>query len=74
VDPAQYRLFVEQLVTVVLERNDSARQSLGNLILNALKHAKIETVHVVEGLKSVLALAEDMIIDIPRIKTYLSGS
>ena len=72
VDPEQYRIFFENLISTVLERNDQARFSLGNLFFHALKNNKIELVHLVDVLKTQFSMVEDMQIDIPKIKTYLS--
>lgn len=72
VDQSQYVEFIEQMITIVIERSDSARQAVGQLFFNALKENKIETKSLSQGIKNIFDLAEDMAIDVPKIATYLS--
>jgi len=72
VDQSQYVEFIEQMITIVIERSDSARQAVGQLFFNALKEKKIETKSLSQGIKNLFDLAEDMAIDVPKIATYLS--
>ena len=72
IDSDQLNKYVEQIIMVVLERSDQARESIGNLLSHSLTKNVLDTSNFVEGLKSVLSVADDMAIDIPKIKTYLS--
>jgi translation initiation factor 4G len=63
--------YVEYIIMNVLERTDTIRSSIGNLLYRAVSAKKIEIKHLTNGLKSVMEIAEDMSIDVPKISTYL---
>lgn len=71
-DADQVRLFIEKVIFVVLERNESSRQACGTLIYQALKHEKFDELMVIGALKGALDVAEDLAIDVPKINVYLS--
>ncbi len=72
VDSSQYAEFYEQLIFKVLESSESNRTSVGQLFYKAVLEKKVDIKHLTDAFKSILANAEDMAIDIPKIATYLS--
>lgn len=64
--------FLELALTKILEKNESARTSVGVLMYNIVKQKKFQLSSFTEALKNTLECAEDMAIDVPKIATYLA--
>jgi hypothetical protein len=64
-------LFVYHSLLLNLERSRQARQHTGALLHHLIKNRVLSNSQYVEGLRSVLAIAEEMVLDIPRIWQYL---
>ncbi len=72
IENAQYASYYEQLILKVLERSESARASVGQLFTRAVIEKKADIKYLTEAFKSLCENAEDMVIEIPKIATYLS--
>ena len=56
----------------MLEKSESARTKVGTLMYNVIKQKKFKVESFTEALKNTLECAEDMVIDVPKIATYLA--
>ena len=72
VNYSQYAFYYQQLIHKVLERNEHARTTVGQLFVKAIIEKKFEIKNLSDAFKNVLVTAEEMAIDVPKIATYLS--
>ena len=56
----------------MLEKSESARTKVGTLLYNVIKQKKFKVESFTEALRNTLECAEYMVIDVPRIATYLA--
>ncbi len=56
----------------MLEKSEAARTKVGALMYNVIKQKKFKVESFTEALKNTLECAEDMVIDVPKIATYLA--
>ncbi|XP_013777285.1 eukaryotic translation initiation factor 4 gamma 3-like [Limulus polyphemus] len=63
--------FISSAINQVLERSSQARHLVGQLFHDLVRKNILSVEQYVEGLKSVLELADDFEIDIPKIWLYL---
>ena len=56
----------------MLEKSESARTKVGTLMHNIIMQKKFKVESFTEALKNTLECAEDMVIDVPKIATYLA--
>ncbi|XP_052081892.1 eukaryotic translation initiation factor 4 gamma 1-like isoform X1 [Mytilus californianus] len=68
--PSINHVFVSECINQVLERSTVARRHTGLLLHDLVKKPIITDKQYLQGLNSVLAYAEDMEIDIPKIYQY----
>ncbi|XP_076087139.1 eukaryotic translation initiation factor 4 gamma 3-like isoform X1 [Mytilus galloprovincialis] len=68
--PTLNHVFVSECINQVLERSTVARRHTGLLLHDLVKKPIITDKQYLQGLNSVLAYAEDMEIDIPKIYQY----
>jgi MA3 domain len=69
--PKSLHLFVYHSLLLNLERSPQARQYTGTLLHHLIKIRILSNSQYIEGLRSLLAGAEEMVLDIPRIWQYL---
>lgn len=63
-------LFVYNALCLNLERSAKARQMTGELLEHLIRRGVMTLQQYVDGLKELLALADDMVIDVPMIWQY----
>jgi translation initiation factor 4G len=68
--PKSLHLFVYHSLMLNLERSPQARQRTGALLHHLIKNRVLSNSQCVEGLHSVLEMAEDMVVDIPHVWQY----
>lgn len=64
-------LLAENLINGVLERSPTSRKRVGHLLGQLLKKNVLLRKQFEVGLKSVLQIADDVVVDIPKIWDYL---
>ncbi|KAF6027581.1 EIF4G3 [Bugula neritina] len=64
-------LITECSINHVLEKSDSARKAVGNMLAELIKHELLPLDLHLKGVAAVLEFAEDLAIDIPNVWNYL---
>jgi len=68
--PNSLHLFVYHSLLLNLERSPQARQRTGTLLQHLIKNRVLSITQYIEGLRSLLELADDMEVDIPHVWQY----
>lgn len=69
--PARHPLFVEEAVTLVMEKKKENRHDVGRLIHHMIRSGILDVSSVCQGLVPVIEMAPDFAVDIPHIYKYL---
>jgi len=64
--------FVEIILNQVIERSEKARVQAGTLLSHLVKKHMVTERQYLEGLNSLLSIAEDLIVDIPKFWDFLA--
>ncbi|XP_015180094.1 PREDICTED: eukaryotic translation initiation factor 4 gamma 1 isoform X3 [Polistes dominula] len=71
-DNTTFTKFVRESINYVLEKSPPERERVSRLMLELIKKNVMPLQHLKAGFSEVLELVDDLIIDIPRIWTYLA--
>jgi len=69
---ASMSLFVSECLLLTVERSSTARHHTGAMLHHLFRSNLITMSHYVSGLHDFLSLADDMVIDVPRIWQYIA--
>jgi len=69
--PARHPIFVEEAVTLVMEKKKENRHDVGRLIHHMIRAGILDISQVCQGLGPVIEFAPDFAVDIPHIYKYL---
>jgi len=69
--PARHPAFVEEAVTLVMEKKKENRHDIGRLIHHMMRSGILDVSQVCQGLAPVVEFAPDFAVDIPHIYKYL---
>jgi translation initiation factor 4G len=65
-------LFVELVFTLILERSEKARTQIGGLLKELVKKELLMPSLYQTGLASILSMAEDLLVDIPKLWDFIA--
>jgi len=69
--PALYNIFIEEAITIVIEKKAEHRRIVGGLLHRMMKQGIIDVKQVCQGFTAVVDLAPDFAVDIPHIYKYV---
>merc|ERR1719450_672721 len=69
--PGLHHVFVEECVSIVLEKKPDDRRSVGSLLHKMLKEGVLDIPQVCKGFATMVEFAPDFAVDIPHIYKYL---
>ena len=69
---ASMSMFVTECLMLTVERSSTARHHTGDMLSHLIRSRLLSVHQYVEGLSEFLSLADDMVIDVPRIWQYIA--
>lgn len=72
IDPSKMQQFVTQGYNEILDCSTAGRLKIGNLYANLIKNNQLTVEDYQKSLRELLSLADDLVIDIPMLWTYLA--
>ena len=69
---ASMSMFVNECLMLTVERSSTARHHTGAMLHHLVRNHHISMSNYVQGLHEFLSLADDMVIDVPRIWQYIA--
>jgi translation initiation factor 4G len=70
--PSMHPVFVEEAVTIVVEKKQKDRSSVGLLLNRMVRDRQLDVGHLCKGLGVVVEMAPDFAVDIPHMYKYLA--
>lgn len=66
-------VFVETVFNQVIERSEKARSLAGNLLSQLVKKRMVTETQYLEGLDSLLSIADEMLVDVPKFWDFMAN-